>query len=57
MKKELPLLQKSKKVLDTYWIIEEMIDLSKNIGLKIDDSIYDMTIFQLSNLLYRRIHF
>ncbi len=49
--------KKSKKVLDTYWIIEEMIDLSKNIGLKIDDSIYDMTIFQLSNLLYRRIHF
>lgn len=49
--------KKSKKVLDTYWIIEEMIDLSKDIGLKIDDSIYDMTIFQLSNLLYRRIHF
>ena len=49
--------KKSKKVLDTYWIIEEMIDLSKEIGLKIDDSIYDMTIFQLSNLLYRRIHF
>jgi len=49
--------KKSKKVLDTYWIIEEIIDLSKDIGLKIDDSIYDMTIFQLSNLLYRRIHF
>lgn len=49
--------KKSKKVLDTYWIIEEMIDLSKDIGLKIDDSIHDMTIFQLSNLLYRRIHF
>lgn len=49
--------KKSTKVLDTYWIIEEMIDLSKDIGLKIDDSIYDMTIFQLSNLLYRRIHF
>lgn len=49
--------KKSKKVLDTYWIIEEMFDLSKDIGLKIDDSIYDMTIFQLSNLLYRRIHF
>lgn len=49
--------KKSKKVLDTYWIIEEMIDLSKDIGLKIDNSIYDMTIFQLSNLLYRRIHF
>lgn len=48
--------KKSKKVLDTYWIIEEMIDLSKDIGLKIDDSIYDMTVFQLSNLLYRRIH-
>ena len=48
--------KKSKKVLDTYWIIEEMIDLSKEIGLKVDDSIYDMTIFQLSNLLYRRIH-
>lgn len=48
--------KKSKKVLDTYWIIEEMIDLSKEIGLKVDDSIYDMTVFQLSNLLYRRIH-
>ncbi|MDY4077777.1 MAG: glycosyltransferase family 2 protein [Clostridium sp.] len=48
--------KKSKKVLDTYWIIEEMINLSKEIGLKVDDSIYDMTVFQLSNLLYRRIH-
>ena len=49
--------KKSKKVLDTYWIIEEMIDLSNDIGLKIDGSIYDMMLFQLSNLLYRRIHF
>lgn len=46
----------STKVLDSYWIIEEMFRLRNKLGLKVNEHIYEMTIMQLSNLLYRRIH-
>lgn len=44
------------KVLDTYWIIEECLDILKDVAIDNDYIIYRKTIFQLSNLLYRRIH-
>lgn len=47
--------KKSTKVLDSYWIIEEMLGIRNKLGLKVDEHIYEMTIMQLSNLLYRRI--
>ena len=48
--------KQSTKVLDSYWIIEEMFKIRKKLGLKVDEHIYDITVMQLSNLLYRRIH-
>lgn len=47
--------KKSVKVLDTYWVMEIMLDESKKIGIEIDEITYYMMMGQLSTILYRRI--
>ena len=46
----------SNKAIDTYWIIEEILSEYKDIGLPYDEITYEMTLIQLSSLLYRRIY-
>lgn len=47
--------KKSVKVLDTYWVMEIMIDELKRLGIEINEVTYYMMIGQLSTILYRRI--
>ncbi len=47
--------KKSVKVLDTYWVMEIMLDELNRLGIEINEITYNMMMGQLSTILYRRI--
>jgi glycosyltransferase involved in cell wall biosynthesis len=44
----------SVKAIDTYWIIEYLIDLSRELEMEDDEIFYSLIINQLGNILYSR---
>lgn len=46
----------SNKTLDSYWIIEEMMHIRKELATPYTQQMFHLTLGQLSNHLYRRIH-
>lgn len=47
--------KESIKSLDTYWIVEEVVKIANELGIKNDNIMYKFTLFQLSNMLYCRL--
>ena len=48
--------KKSPRAIETYWVVEECINIVKELGIEFDYDMYCGTVIHLSNLLYRRIH-
>jgi len=42
------------KAIDTYWIIEYLVDLSHSLNIKDDEIFYNLIVSQLSTILYQR---
>lgn len=47
--------RKHRKCIDTYWIMEEVLELARENDLPNDDLQYNLFVNQMSTLLYRRI--
>ena len=47
---------KENKCLDAYWVVEEVINIGKKLGLESNEDIYVFSLFQLSKMLYFRIN-
>ncbi len=46
---------RSKKGLDTLWIIRELLEWDKQLGIPFDQGMYDRVIWQLGTILWGRI--
>ena len=45
---------KEKKGLDTYWVVEELLDWCKQLGIKLGQRIFDQTVSQMGPLMLSR---
>lgn len=45
----------SPKALDTYWILEYLLDECRRLGIPFDDRLYRRTVFQMGRIMYRRL--
>lgn len=45
----------SPKALDTYWILEYLLDECRRLGVPFDDRLYRRTVFQMGRIMYRRL--
>lgn len=48
---------KNCKCIDSYWIVEEMIESLEKLNIKLDQKIYDKVIQQFGKILYSRIYY
>lgn len=47
---------KYKKCIDTYWVVEELINIAHEIGIKDEEYFYKFFLFQISAMTYSRIN-